>query len=79
MIIYPVVHIVFKRHYLTANVIKVCAIAFISVLSLGIFWSRLTPPLIYIGLITAAGSAREEYWGTDDHRSSWKDDYPRIF
>lgn len=56
LVIYPVIHIIFKRHYLTATITKVCVISFSCLLSLAIFWSRLTPPLIYLGLLTGVGS-----------------------
>lgn len=56
LIIYPVIHIIFQRHYLVANVAKVCIIGISCLLSLAIFWSSLTPPLIYLGLLTAVGS-----------------------
>lgn len=57
LVIYPVVHIIFKRHYLTATITKVCAIAFSCLLSLAIFWSRLSLPLVYLGVVTGVGSA----------------------
>lgn len=56
LVIYPVIHIIFKRHYLTATITKVCVIAFSCLLSLAIFWSKLTLPFIYLGLLTGSGS-----------------------
>ena len=55
LIIYPIMHILFKEHYLTANIIKVVTLACMCALSLVIFYSRLTPELLYLGLITAGG------------------------